>query len=90
MFVLTVGSGVKSLDWVGLGLDSPGLSRSCRQSFQLDSLSVRLGLLLLTRILLDSSQEVVSALGVLDVLNTHRHPLLEVSVSDNLVEDDSD
>lgn len=52
-------------------------------------LSLSLSLSLETGVLLDSGDELLSALGVLDVLNSQVDSLLKVSVSNNLVDDDT-
>lgn len=52
--------------------------------------SLLLSLPLKSSVPLNSGNELLSALGVLDVLDSEVDPLLEVSVSDDLEADDSD
>jgi hypothetical protein len=56
-----------------------------RLSLQLNSLTLLSGLNLLSSVLLDPVKELLSALGVLDVLDTKVDTLLNVSVSNNLL-----
>jgi len=58
--------------------------------FEVDLFSFGPGLLLLECILLDTAQEIVPALGVLDVLDADVNALLEVAVANTLVNDYTD
>lgn len=61
-----------------------------RLSLEDNSRSSLLGLGTVGLVLSDSVKEVLSALGVLDVLNTEVDTLLEVSVTNNLVDKNTD
>ena len=52
--------------------------------------SILLGLLLLGSVSLDTVQELLSALGVVDVLDTDVYPLLQVTVSDFLIDNNTE
>ena len=67
-----------------------GLSGEGGDSLELNLLALLLGLSLEGGVPLDSGNELLSALGVLDVLDSEVDPLLEVSVADNLEADHSD
>jgi hypothetical protein len=64
-----------------------GLSRKSLQDNLDTSLS---GFLALASVLLDTVQEFLTALGVLDMLNTDVDTLLHVTVANTLVDDDTD
>ena len=82
--------GGEGLGGVVLDRDGSGLSGLNRLPLQVDVLSLLLGLTLLGGVGLDSVQELLSALGVLDVLDTDVYSLLHVSAVDDLVADNSD
>ena len=84
-----VGDGVEGGGDVELGGDEAGLTGQGRLSLQVDLDTVSLGLQLGGGVLLDAAQEVVTALGVLDVLNTDVDALLKETVADLLVDDDT-
>lgn len=67
-----------------------GLSGEGGDSLELNLLALLLGLSLEGGVPLDSGNELLSALGVLDVLDSEVDSLLEVSVADNLEADHSD
>lgn len=66
-----------------------GLSGGAGLSSELDNLVLGLGLLSLEIVGLDSVKELLSALGVLDVLDSEVDSLLHESVANNLVDDDA-
>jgi hypothetical protein len=75
---------------VVLGGDVAGFTGLDRKSLQ-DNLDTSLGsFLALASVLLDAVQEFLTALGVLDVLNTDVDALLKVTVANTLVDDDTD
>lgn len=88
-FALTRNGG-ESLGSVVLDADGPGLSWLGGESLQQNLLSGLLGSLLLLGVRLDSVEELLSALGVSDVLDSDVDSLLNVSTVDDLVADDSD
>lgn len=83
-------------DWDnGLGLvvgcrHSPGFSWERDLSLQVDVLAVGLGCFSSGSVVLDSSDKLLTALGVVDVLDTDVDTLLHVSVADLLVDNDTD
>jgi hypothetical protein len=72
-----------------LSLDELAGSWRSWLSLDADSLAFSLGIALGFSVLLDSSQEIVTALGVSDVLNADIDALFHVSVTDTLVEDNT-
>jgi hypothetical protein len=75
---------------VALGRDMTSLTGLSRKSLQ-DNLDTSLsGFLALASVLLDTVQEFLTALGVLDMLNTDVDTLLHVTVANTLVDDDTD
>lgn len=78
-----LGEVVGRLDDVGVtGLDS--------LSLQVQVNALLLGLALLDSVLLDTVDELLTGAGVGDVLDTDVEALLEVAVTDTLVDDDAD
>jgi hypothetical protein len=74
---------------VALGRDMTSLTGLSRKSLQ-DNLDTSLsGFLALASVLLDTVEELLAALGVLDVLNTDVDTLLHVTVADTLVDNDT-
>ncbi len=59
-------------------------------SLQLNKLALSLGILQSSSVFLDTTEEICSALGVLNVFNTDIDTLFHITVSDLLVEDDTD
>lgn len=85
-----VSDGSKSLRQVVLRRDGVCSSWALRQSLELNLLSLLLGLPLLCGVELNSVQEVITALGVLDVLDAEVDSLLDLAVTNSLVDDDTD
>lgn len=75
---------------VVLGADSPRLSWHERLSLEVEVLAALLGLALLGRVLLDTSDELLPRARVTDVLDADVDALLDVAVADLSVEDDAD
>jgi hypothetical protein len=80
----------QSLRGVALDRDNSALSGLSWQPLELNVLSLLLCLPLLKSVALDTVEELLSALGVLDVLDTKVDTLLEVTTVDDLVADDTD
>lgn len=85
-----------SIVWYGvqrlniLDLDGARASWHGGLSLQLNTLALLLGLLPLSCVLLHSAQEFVSRSGMCDVFDSDVDSLLEISVSNLLVDDDTD
>lgn len=79
--------GSKGLGNVVVDGNNPGLSGLSGESLEENVLALLLGLLLLGGVRLDTVKELLSALGVTDVLNSDVDTLLHVSAVDNLVDD---
>ena len=84
-----VGDGVEGGGDVVLDGDEAGLTGLDGLSLQVDLDTVGLGLQLGGGVLLDAAQKVITALGVLDVLNADVDTLLEETVADLLVDNDT-
>lgn len=77
----------------GLGgdtLDGVSLTGLGGLALQVEMDTLLLGLALLVGVLLDTSDEVLTGAGVLDVLDADVQALLDVAVVDDLVEEDTD
>lgn len=85
-----VGDGCQGLGAVLLEGDLSCLTGQGGLSLHLDSRALRLCLGLQRSVLLDSAQETLSGSGRLDVLDAEVDALLDVSVLDLLVNDDTD
>jgi hypothetical protein len=84
-----VGNGSNGLGEVVLGRNVTSFTGLHRQSLQ-DDLDTSLGgFLALASVLLDTVKELLTALGVLDVLNTDVDALLQVTVANALVDNDT-
>lgn len=79
--------GGKGLGNVVVDGNNPSLSGLSGESLEENVLALLLGLLLLGGVRLDTVKELLSALGVTDVLNSDVDTLLHVSAVDNLVDD---
>lgn len=75
---------------VVLHADGRSLPWHQRLTLKVDSCAVRLCLLLLLCVCLDTGEELISGSGFLDVFDADVYALLHVSVSDLLVENDAD
>lgn len=80
----------QSLWNVTLSKDNTSLSWLSWLSLQLDGLTLSLSGLSLSLVGLDTVQELLTTLRVLDVLNSEVDTLLNVSVTNHLVDDDTD
>lgn len=74
---------------VTLGGDNSSLSWLSWLSLQLDSLTLSLGLNSLSSVRFNTVQELLTTLGVLNVLNSQVNTLLDVTVTNNLVDDNT-
>lgn len=79
--------GGKGLGNVVVDGNNPSLSGLSGESLEENVLALLLGLLLLGGVRLDTVEELLSALGVTDVLNSDVDTLLHVSAVNNLVDD---
>merc|ERR1739841_156720 len=70
--------------------DGAGFSWCSWQTLELDVFALLLGFLLLLSVFLYSVKEIISALGVLNVLNPQVHSLLHVTVTNDLVDNNTD
>lgn len=73
----------------GLGVNNMGFPRLDRLSLQVDMDTLLLGLALLNGVFLDAVDEFLSRARVGDVFNTDVDALLHVTVSDSLVNDNT-
>ena len=80
----------EGLGGVVLDGDDTSLTGLSGLALEVDVLALLLGLTLLGGVRLDAVQELLSALGVTDVLDTDVDTLLEVAAVDDLVADDTD
>ena len=71
-------------------LDGVRLTGTLRQSLELDRLALLLGLAPSLGVVLNAGDELLAGAAVVDVLETDVDALLDVSVADLLVDDDSD
>lgn len=85
-----VGHGGNQDGQVVLGGDKVSSTGGSRLSLELDKLATGLGLGTLGAVLLDTGEEVKTALAGLDVLDTDADALLDLAVADGLVDDDAE
>ena len=89
MKLTVVGDGVEGGGDVVLDRDEASLTGLGRLALQVKLDTILLGLDLGSSVLLDATQEIITALGVLDVLNADVDALLEETVTNLLVDDDT-
>ena len=85
-----VGDGSDALGLVVLGADGAGLAGLVGLALEEDGGALLLGLALLLGVGLDADDELLTRAGEADVLDTEVDALLDVSVADLLVDDDTD
>lgn len=87
---MLIGEGSNKDGEVVLGGDKVGRTGTSRLSLQLDKGTGGLGLSTLLAVLLDTGQKVETGLGGLDVLNADTDTLLDLTVTNGLVNNDTE